>query len=351
MVVHIKNPTSPIIVDTEIKQNRHNLNPKYLITLLEKSNHFGNIRKILQEITKPAHNPENDDFENQMELRNIAKKYKQIILEMVDSREHITDNITTIKKIAHSGGYLREVEALDAKPKIYGRKDNKALYVTSQTDLRRDLGVFDTLIIDTNEESIFLQNVYSIKHYDVIKCHQLAFARSDLRKAIINTSPSTNIQYHSSHIDLSHLEVPANSITLETSTTVEDRENRNAIHFQARNVTLISTSSLRKEILDFSQTENVRITDALYNVEELILKPGSTADLKFCRKFPKKMDLSMCKEVYLQHSDLSDVSEITFKDEEQKNRFLQGSKTNNRHIKCNFTNPGIPQQIYNSYLR
>lgn len=351
MVVYIKNPTSPIKVDTEIKQNRHDLNPEYLISLLEKSNHYGNIRKILKEITRPANNHENDDFENQMELRDIAKKYKRLILEMVDGREHINDNITTIKKIANAGGYLKEVEALDAKPKIYGIKNNKVLYATSQSDVIRDLDNYDTVIIDTNDEELFIQQAHSIKHFEIIKCHRLTFVRSDLRWSTIKTSPLTNITYHSSYIDLSKLELPANSITLETSTNVEDRKNLNAIHFQARNVTLVSTSSLRKEILDFSQTENVRITDALYNVEELIFKPGSTADLKFCRHFPKKIDFSMCKEVFLEHSDLSGVLEITFKDEEQKNRFLQGSKTNTHHIKCKFTNPNTPPQIYNSYMR
>jgi hypothetical protein len=59
----------------------------------------------------------------------------------------------------------------------------------------------------------------------------------------------------------------------------------------------------------------------------------------------------MCKDVNLYQTDMSGVIEITFKDEEQKNRFLQGAKTGQHHIRCKFTNPSIPPQMYNEYKR
>jgi hypothetical protein len=329
----------------ELKKNRHQTTPDYVREVLTKTNHYGNIKQILIQITQAANDPENDEFENNMELRRIAKQYKEVLLEMVDAREHAPSNLKTIKKIAHAGGYLKELEALDAKPKIYGHSENKVLYATFRSDVERDLSPFDTIIVDTNLENFFISSADNIKQFHILKAFNLTFIQTDLRDATINVPSTTNITYHSSYIDLSHLELPANSITLEASTNVSDKRNQDTINFQARNVTLDSTTSLRKEILDFSQTEKVTISGGLYNVKKLIFKPNSVVSLNYCSNFPQTMDLSMCKNVFLYHADLAGVSEITFTNETQKNRFLDGAYIRN-NINYKYSAPSLTSMMY-----
>lgn len=350
MAIYISTPTSPLIIDKELKKHRYNMTPEYVREVLTQTNHSGNIKQILSQITQEANNPKNDAITNLFELQKIAKQYKEVLLDMVDRRNHTKSNMELIKKIALTGGYLGELEALDAKPKIYGNTENKVLYATFRSDVERDLSPFDTIIVDTNLENFFISSADNIKQFHILKAFNLTFIQTDLTDATINVPSTTNITYHSSDIDLSHLELPANSITLEASTNVSDKRNQDTINFQARNVTLDSTTSLRKEILDFSQTEKVTISGGLYNVKKLIFKPNSVVSLNYCSNFPKTMDLSMCKNVFLYHADLADVSEITFTNETQKNRFLDGAYIKN-NIKCKFTNPSIPPQMYNEYKR
>ena len=340
MVIHVSNPKDIINIDSELKKNRKHTTPDYAREVLTQTNHCGNIKQLLRQIIETAQDPENDEFENNMELRRIAKQYKDIMLEMVDAREHTKSNLETIKKIAHAGGYLKELETIDAKPKIYGQTENKVLYATSRSDVQRDLSPFDTIIVDTNQEDFFIDNANNIKQFHILKAFNLTFIKSDLTDATINVPSTTNLTYHSSYIDLSHLELPANSITLEASTNVSDKRNQDTINFQARNITLHSTTSLRKEILDFSKTEKVTISGGLYNVKKLIFKPNSVVTLSYCSNFPKTMNLSMCKDVFLYHADLSGVHEITFKDEAQRNKCLNGAYIRN-NINYKYSAPNL----------
>lgn len=349
MIIHIKQNTSPIHIDIALKQNRNNLTPDFILDILSKTNHYANIKKILKMITLPAQNKDNTEEENYKELQKIAKEYKDVLLKVADAREHSPQNYATLRQIASAGGYLEEFNNIDKNYKIYGIKENKVIYGTKTQDFITNLGQYDILICDAPNQEVFIDQADGIKRY-IIDAFSVTFARSDLTEAELKTAPNTNITFHSSYIDIHKLEIPSNSVTLEASTRVYDYDNVEAIHFNAKNVTLASTTDIRKKLYDFSRTERVYIDTPLYGIEKFIFKPDSTISMKWSSNFPEKLDFSMCKEVYLNYSDLTGVSEIKFKNEEQKNRFLTDAKSNN-NIKCIYTTPNLNPEIFNTYMR
>lgn len=75
------------------------------------------------------------------------------------------------------------------------------------------------------------------------------------------------------------------------------------------------------KVLDLSECDEVVFRDCFFqgNVvisksNEIIFKEGSDVSFSGCRCLPKVIDVSMCDKALFQHSDLSGVEEIRFKD-------------------------------------
>ena len=358
MVVHIKNPVEAIKLDAEIRQNRNNITPEYVLELLSKTNNYACIKQLFKELLHPCQDKNNTQEENALILQKIAKEYKDVLLMMVDAREHSPKNYETIRQIASAGGYLEELEAVDSNSKIYSARCNNVLYTTDASLSDKafrgeiDLDLYDSIIFDTPKQSISLcleENLRFIEYIDVFRAY---FQDCDLTKTEIRINPDANMRIMKGAVSQNILEKKLNSLTL-ISPVIEFEGSPSRINFKAKNVTYLLNpwNHENPKILDFSQTEKVVFDTKsdLKGVEDLIFMPGSTVFMKYCENFPEKLDFSMCKEVYLENADLTGVSEIKFKDEEQKNRFLTDAKAYN-DIKCVYTTNNFTTQFFNTYM-
>ncbi len=135
---------SPIDVDAWMKKKRNGegFSPLFACEVLEKTNHYANLKFVLKEI---FNQPEEEWF-----------LYKSFVLGAIERRAHTDSVYDGLHKLASKGGYLKEFHAADSLNKVYFPKTCRVFYpdyVAGKTLTDCD-ETYDTIFITPNASDI-----------------------------------------------------------------------------------------------------------------------------------------------------------------------------------------------------
>ena len=285
-------------IDTWIKHIRDEnggiIPPEAAMKVLQKTNHFAHIKKILKNIKEKCQTPE-----------QIAP-YKEFILSCVDKREMSDIALDELRQLATKCGCIEELEQLHKKSKIYSKYDCENIHIVDNCDRLK-------ILLNENHKNLDVtyDNEYpTIFNADFSNLRRLSFSKPCKLNIYMSKNPPeimnlTNCQ-------------KINILDLDFRRTKE-------IYFGSSTEILLIDCSNLPETLDFSQAERVNLSGSdLAGVKELKFAKGSTVRLRETTNLPEILNLSMCEALEdIDSCDLSTVKEIKLKNAQQKKKFLK----------------------------
>ncbi len=255
------------------------VSPEFAMEVLEKTNHFANIKKLLKNISEKCTTKEQ------------LMPYKEFILSCVDGREMSEMALADLRKMAKICGCEEEFDKANDKPKFYAKKDcDNARVVRTKEDLDHLFGSDAKAYFDMDEvfiESVSLYNVKGLrfKEGSKVKLRFLIFV-PDI-------------------IDVSR----CSKVIIENCSLKENMKFRDDA-----DVLLGLAGDLPKD-LDVSNCAKVTLYScSAGNIEEFKLKEGGEFYMSSVCSLPEKMDLSNCSKVEIKSCDLGKVKELKFRE-------------------------------------
>ena len=141
MFVKIHNMDMSVIdIDGWIKRrrNENGMSPEFAMEVLSKTNHYGNIKTVLNCIEKLP-------LEEQI-------KYKEFVVSAVCYRETSKDTFDRLLKLAVDGGYenyFAENNNIGIKSIIYKKDDCKVFLIGHMEEFSTDMKMYDSVAIDS----------------------------------------------------------------------------------------------------------------------------------------------------------------------------------------------------------
>ena len=326
MFVKIINPNVNITaIDYYIKNYRNQneaIPPEFAHSVLEKTNHLGNIKIILKYI-------QNLPEEEQL-------KYKDFVISAIEGRNQSPNNFTVLKQLAITGGYQNEFDEANKKEKLYEITDGCGTYVTTPDEL--------VDAIDQRAPNIIARidckdSLVVIDHIDFRNVKELKIYNERMLRLPKNNFPEfLNLSQCRSMTDLDDMDF-SNVKKISLSKTcgiskikefpeevdVSQCEELRIIESNLSNINFSKMKKLRRiilekaynfpESLDFSECIKVDIENCnLEKVKEIILSE-KTKEISLClsENIPENIDVSMCDIVKLADCNLTNIKNLKFK--------------------------------------
>lgn len=283
MFVEITNTNVSIAaIDYYIKNYRNQnkaIPPEFALSVLEKTNHVGHLKTILNYIKTLT---ENEQI-----------KYKEFVLSAIECRKHTNSVKTILENFATRGGYKQEFDEADKKEKFYEPTDCCGTYVRTIQELNEAITQRVQNIIariDCEQKILNLSSMYLdlLKELKIYNEHGL-------------TLPET---YLPEFLDLSQC---------RTFIDLEKRQLSRCKKIKLPAVCDLSNIKEFPENMDVSQCTEIRIFQSnLEKIDFAKMKNLSRIHLDFSYNLPEYIDFSNCWNVSLDNCNLKDVKEIKF---------------------------------------
>lgn len=291
-----------IEVDYIIKTRRDSTNDKVItpdmaVEFLGMSNHYANIKFLIQQIKK---NIKADE--------DIAL-YKDFILGAIEGREVTNETYKMLQDLAVKGGFREEFSEADKKDKIYKYDVCMSFYTDKDRDFR---------FLMKNE-------VPTVGDFRACKYTKVSFSDTDFTTCQKLLLPCWSTLYFDKSVGLrGDLSIPIGSTAIFNRA---DLSMVNKLSVSTRCKVDMQEIDNMPKIIDVSGAEKARFMNSdLSNVKEF--KAGSCRDIDFAfaTGLPEVIDVSMCEETNFHMADASNVKKIYFKDIQQAEQFVCWSK-------------------------
>ncbi|MBQ2883814.1 MAG: pentapeptide repeat-containing protein [Alphaproteobacteria bacterium] len=326
MFVEITNiDIGAIAIDYYIKNYRNQTNaipPEFALSVLEKTNHIGHLKTILNYINKLSE-------EEQL-------KYKDFVLSAIEGRKQGRTVKASLENLAIKGGYKKEFDEADKKEKFYEPTDCCGTYVRNVDDLEKALSKRAKNIIariDCEQKILNLSSVYldMLKELKIYNEHSLILPETYLPEFLDLSQCETFIDLEKRQLsnckriklpsvcDLSNIKEFPDDMDVSQCTEIRMfQSNLEKIDFskmkKLSRIHLDSSYNL-PEYMDFSNCWNVSLDNCNLEKVKEIKFSEQTKQVSFCyaENIPENLDISMCDIVRLGGTDLTKIKHLKFK--------------------------------------
>ena len=338
MFVAINNrDKSAIYLDGVIKKARNagEITPEYAMEILAKTNHRTNIKTLVKAV------------KDKCATKEDILPYREFILSCVDGRDVSGEVLLVLQEMADLCECCEEFEKANKKPKFYEKFDcTNVVYLTNTRQYEelkgKGLRVFwdEPYLVEIdgfdfskikelkfNARNIVLRDAKNLPEVlDFSMCSKVRMPRTDLsgnRKIKLKEGGELDLQYSwirdEEFWDLSECDnVDLSFACIDRNATIKFKKGAKV---SLRYVKCYSS-------LDFSMCSEVNLKHCDFrDVKEIKFGEGAKVDLRDAENLPQKLDVSKCSSVYWGDAYLSNVEEIKFKDEEQKEWALRMAKS------------------------
>ena len=299
--------------DVLIKKYRNDANgltPDDAMKILEYTNHYANIKKVVKEI-------------NKFETAEKRFKFKEFVLAAVEGREVTPEAFDSLYKLAVEGDYVREFLYAFAKPKFYKIKDCNMISKGFELD---DDTIFSTLDLKDCDKAVFdyhkcskgtsvsvSENVLPLVSIfkNLTELNFNGEGLKDVEDLILENVETVKFSYLNNN-RLQNVDLSGCKNVYFTFVELEHCAN---IKFGEGATVKFSSIASMPQSMDLSLASNINLESCdLSNWDNWNTRGGESISLQKAINIPKRLDLSGFDEVCLCGCDLTGVEEIKFKD-------------------------------------
>ena len=330
MFVAIDNQNMDVFeVENWINVNRNAnggvISPEFAMEILGKTNHFAQIKKVVNHIKKSCMD------ENGELVKDKVLAYKEFILSSVDGRGQEGVAFKWLQELADACGIREEFDVANGKePKEYDKNECDRVVVKSKGEFEALKGNNLKVFIDANYINLvgcYLGEVKSLKFkkgaevdlsgainlpkdLDVSMCSEVKLTGCDLEGLDLKFREGAEV-------NLNNAEKLPKDLDVSMCSKVEligcDLEGLELKFREGAEVYLSAAENLPKK-LDLSMCSKVDLIECNVEGLELKFREGAEVDLGGAKNLPKYLDLSMCSKVTLSECNLSGVESIKFRE-------------------------------------
>ncbi len=322
MFVKIHNMDMSVIdIDGWIKRrrNENGMSPEFAMEVLSKTNHYGNIKTVLNCIEKLP-------LEEQI-------KYKEFVVSAVCYRETSKDTFDRLLKLAVDGGYenyFAENNNIGIKSIIYKKDDCKVFLIGHMEEFSTDMKMYDSLAIDSR--TLWEKGGGALEFSASGLPKRVSFeewSEYSFSNSCFEGVKELNLGGYSESAKFENIEIMPERVVID---------NINDVRFSHCDFSKIKKAKISCERLvlrDCSGFEGFKYFEVnnlfcdykvdLSAIEKLKVKKGGSLIFVYGGKLPKYLDLSEAGLVGLgEIKDFSNVEEIKFMNKEQKEKVCNG---------------------------
>ena len=294
-----------IEVDTLIRKRRDSTEGKAItsdmaVEFLRMTNHFANIKFLLQQIKKSI---KTDD--------DVAL-YKNFVLGAIEGREVSKEAYKMLEDMAVRGGFREEFDEANNTYKIYKFDTCMSFYTDKDKEFR-----------------YCMQNeVPTVGGFKECRHAELSFVNTDFTTCQELLLPSWSTIYFNNCSGLrGNLSIPMWSIAIFDGANLSEV---NKLSASPRCKISMQEINSMPEIIDVSGAERVYLKKSdLSRVKELKIGDCKEVDFAYATGLPEVIDVSLCEETNFHMADASNVKRIVFKTKNEAEHFCCWSKNFN----------------------
>ena len=321
--VKIENLTkNPVEIEAWMKKERNSngISPLFAYEVLEKTNHYANLKFVIKEILKK---PKEERF-----------LYKSFVLGAIEGRLHSGYVYDELKKLAKEGGYLREFNKLNSRRKVYWPQSCKvayAYYVGDEGVKVDNWGGFDTLCIrvkggsiagddnwgrfDCSGAVVLEDNAILPKYCDIKNIPRVVFGGCDLsRVKDIRVGYSTGMHFENLELGEYVFKIAKKNTVIYFYNCDFGKIRNNKLEFaKDAEVTLYRSRNL-PEIIDCSHAYSFKTDLESYEgVKEIVFGKDCGVDFREVGCLPEVIRFNKCLEIELNACNFENVKEFDVK--------------------------------------